>query len=403
MRRERVSDGGLRRVNTDIAVIGGGIMGSALAYWLTELDREARVTVIERDPSYARASSALSAASIRQQFSTAINVRISQQSIEFLRQAGERLGVEGETPDIGLVEGGYLYLAGAEGMPALRAAHAIQRAEGAAVALLDRARLGARFPWLALDGIEAGSFGESGEGWFDGYGLLRALARKARSQGARYLRGEVRGLKVRSHRLTGLTLADGTHLGCDFAVNAAGPWARAIAALAGIELPVFARRRTVFVLSSPNALPRLPLLIDTSGFWLRPDGRGYIGAPAPGSADDPDEAPLEPELGRFETEFWPALAARIPAFEAARLERAWAGYYDFNTFDQNGILGMHPSIDNLVFMNGFSGHGMQQAPVVGRATAELILTGRYVSLDLAELGIGRLIEDRPLRELNIIG
>jgi FAD-dependent oxidoreductase domain-containing protein 1 len=401
MRRERLNDRAVARVHTDIAVIGGGIMGSALAYWLTELDREAGVTVIERDPSYARASSALSAASIRQQFATPINVRISQQSIEFLRSAGERLGVDGEPAEIGLVEGGYLYLAGPEGLPALRAAHAIQRAERAPIALLDPLALAKRFPWLALDGIEAGTFGERGEGWFDGYGLLRCFARKARSQGARYLRGEVTGLKVRNHRLTGLHLADGMHLGCDFAVNAAGPWARAIAALAGIELPVSARRRTVFAVSTPNALPPLPLLIDKSGFWLRPEGRGYIGAPPP--ADDPDDAPLEPELGRFETDFWPLIAARIPAFEEARLERAWAGYYDFNTFDQNGILGMHPSIDNLVFMNGFSGHGMQQAPVVGRGTAELILTGRYVSLDLADLGIGRLIEGQPLTELNVIG
>ena len=391
-------------MRTDVVVIGGGIMGSALAYWLTHLDRSATVTVIERDPSYARASSALSAASIRQQFSTAVNVRVSRASIGFLREAGEWLAVGAERPDLGLVEGGYLYLAGEAGLAALHANHAVQRGEGADTALLDRAALAARYPWLCLEGIAGGSLGMSGEGWFDGYALLTALARKARSQGARYVRGEVTGIEVESHRITALTLADGTRLACGIAVNAAGPWAGRVAALAGVELPVSARRRTVFVVGCRERLADFPLLIDPTGFWIRPDGPNFIaGLPPQAASDDPDEPPLDPELGRFETEFWPALAARIPAFEAAALLRAWAGYFEYNTFDQNGILGLHPSLDNFVFMNGFSGHGMQQAPVIGRGIAELILTGRYVSLDLEDLGIARLLDGRALREANIIG
>jgi FAD-dependent oxidoreductase domain-containing protein 1 len=388
-------------MHTDIAVIGGGIMGSALAYWLTRLDPTASVTVIERDPAYTTASSARSAASIRQQFTIAVNIRISQQSIDFLRRANQLLAVDGEQPDIALTERGYLWLAGAEGVAALRAAHAIQRAHGADVALVEPAGLAARFPWLALDGIAAGSIGLHGEGWFDGYSLLTAFTRKARSQGARFLRGDVRRVSLADHRVTELTLADGARVHCDWAVNAAGPWARAVARLAGIELPVFARRRTVYVISCRAALDGFPLIVDRSGWWIRPEGTGFIGALPP--RHDPDDLPLEPELGLFESELWPALAARIPAFEAAKLERAWAGYYEFNSVDQNGILGVHPSIGNLVFMNGFSGHGMQQAPVVGRGIAELILTGRYVTLDLSDLGVGRLIENHPLRELNVIG
>ena len=391
-------------MRTDVVVIGGGIMGSALAYWLTHLDTSAAVTVIERDPTYARASSALSAASIRQQFSTAVNIRVSRESIGFLRRAGEWLAVGADIPDIGLTERGYLYLAGEAGVAALRAANAIQLREGAEVALLDPATLARRFPWLDLSGIALGSLGVSSEGWFDGYVLLTALARKARSQGASYLRGEVTGIDVEGHRVTGLSLAHGAHLGAGIVVNAAGPWAGRVAALAGIELPVQARRRTVFVIGCKAELPDFPLVIDRSGFWIRPEGQHYIGALAPPAhGDDPDEPPLEPELDKFESELWPALAARIPAFEAAKLERAWAGYYEYNTFDQNGILGLHPSLDNLVFMNGFSGHGIQQAPVVGRGIAELILTGRYATLDLNDLGIARLIDGRPLREANVIG
>lgn len=376
-------------------------MGSALAYWLTRLEPGASVLVIERDPTYALASSTLSAASIRQQFTTSVNIRISQASVEFLRAAGEILEVDGSKPDIGFTEAGYLYLAGESGAESLRRAHAIQTQHGAEVALLDRAQLAGRFPWLETADLAAGTLGLRGEGWFDGYLLLTAFARKARSQGARFVRGEVRELEMRDRRVASIGLADGSRIACGHLVNAAGPWARSVARLAGVDLPVFARRRTVYVVACRATLKPFPLLIDTSGFWIRPEGAGFIAGLPPG--DDPDDAPLEPEYDAFESLLWPALAARMPAFEAARLERAWAGYYEMNVFDHNGIVGLHPEIANLGLMNGFSGHGMQQGPVVGRGMAELILRGRFVTVDLAALGYERLLEGRPLLELNVIG
>jgi FAD-dependent oxidoreductase domain-containing protein 1 len=377
-------------------------MGSALAYWLTRLEPTVSVVVIERDPGYATASSALSAASIRQQFTTPVNIRISRSSIEFLRASGELLAVEGSKPDIGLTEAGYLYLANdGAGFESLRQAHAIQTQHGAAVALLTPSELAARFPWLATADVVAGSFGLRGEGWFDGYLLLTALARKARSQGARFVRGEATGVEIRGRRVEAVTLGDGSRLSCGNLVNAAGPWARAVGGLAGVDLPVFARRRTVYVVGCRARMPSFPLLIDPSGFWVRPEGKGFIAGLAPG--DDPDDAPLEPDYEAFESLLWPALAARVPAFEAARLERAWAGYYEMNVFDHNGIVGLHPRITNLGLMNGFSGHGMQQGPVVGRGMAELILHGRFTTLDLSDLGFARIAARRPLRELNVIG
>ena len=376
-------------------------MGSALAYWLTRLAPGLAVTVIERDPSYQYASSALSAASIRQQFTTPVNIRLAQQSIEFLRGAGQALAVDGDEPALGLVEAGYLYLADATGEAGLRDAHRIQRAHAADVVLLARGELAARFPWLALDDVTLGSFGQSGEGWFDGYGLLTAFARKARSQGARYLRGEVSGIDIAGGRVARLVLADGSELPCGVAVNAAGPWARRVAQLAGIELPVFARRRTVFVISCRTRLPRCPMLIDTTGFWIRPEGERFIAGVAP--HDAANDLPLEPDYAPFETELWPALAARIPAFEAARLERAWAGYYEINDFDHNAIVGPHPTLANLYFVNGFSGHGVMQAAAVGRSLAEHIVDGRYATLDLAPLAFERLLENRRLLERNVIG
>lgn len=388
-------------LNNPVIVIGGGVMGSALAYWLTRLEPSLQVTVVERDPSYANASSALSAASIRQQFSTPVNIRISQASMAFLRNAAVELGFDDERPDITLREHGYLYLAGVDGAAQLRHAHTVQKACGSDVALMKAAALKKRFAWLNTSDLALGSLGLSGEGWFDGYALLMAFARKARMQGARYVNADVCGFAIDGTRVTEVILSDGTRMGCAQVVNAAGPWARRIAALAGVELPVFARRRTVYVISCPTAMSAFPLLIDPTGFWIRPEGRKFIAGLSP--ADDSDDRPLQPDYDAFETQLWPALAHRIPAFEEAKLERAWAGYFEMNTFDHNAILGPHESLENLLFMNGFSGHGMQQAPVIGRAIAELILHGRFATLDLSDLLFARIAENRPLHEANVIG
>jgi FAD-dependent oxidoreductase domain-containing protein 1 len=384
----------------DVAIVGGGIMGSALAYWLTRLDPNMSVVVVERDPTYSTASSTLSAASIRQQFTTPVNIRISQASIGFMRQADELLEVPGGVVDIGLKERGYLYLARTSELASLRRAHAIQREFGADVALLGTSELATRFPWLQTGDLVAGSFGLSGEGWFDGYALLSAFRAKARAQGVTYQRGEVSAMDVKSGRIECVRLADGGRVASRFVVNAAGPWARSVARLAGFDLPVAARRRTVYVIGCRARLEPFPLLIDPSGFWIRPEGFSYIAGMPPET--DPDDAPLEPDYDAFESVLWPALAERIPAFEAARLERAWAGYYEMNLFDHNGIVGFHPQIGNLLLLNGFSGHGIQQAPVVGRGVAELICHGRFVTLDLSDLSYERMLENRPLLELNVI-
>ncbi|PVY58077.1 MULTISPECIES: FAD-binding oxidoreductase [unclassified Simplicispira] len=389
-----------------IAIIGGGAIGSAIAYYLTQMAPEQPVVVVERDPSYAQASSALSASSIRQQFSSPINIAISQFGIEFLRDIGARLQVHGEQPDIGMVEAGYLYLASPVGEAVLRDNHAVQRGMGADVALLAPDALRARFPWLSTDGVSLGSLGLSSEGWFDGYSLLQALRRKAQAQGVRYVQAEAVGVDTQAsggvQHISALRLADGQRLECSAVVNAAGAWARPVAQWLGIDLPVFAKRRTVFHFSCPEALPHCPLLIDPSGIWLRPEGAGFIAGYAPAEDADPDDAPLDPDHAAFENHVWPQLAARIPAFEALRLHSSWAGYYEMNAFDHNAILGLHPACDNLYFANGFSGHGLQQCPAVGRGLAELILTGRWQTLDLEPLAFQRLLDNRPLLERNVI-
>ena len=360
----------------------------------------ASVTVVERDPTYAAASSSLSASSIRQQFSQPVNIALSQYGIAFLRDAAAHLSVDGDAPALGLREPGYLYLAGPSGLDVLRANHAVQRAAGVQVVLLDPAALRGRFPWLCTDGVAAGSLGLDGEGWFDGPALAAAFRRKARALGAAWMHGEAVGLERDGAQVVAVRLANGSRLACGAVVNAAGPHARAVAAMAGVALPVEARKRCVFVFTCPDALPGCPLVIDPSGVWWRPEGDRFIAGWSP--PDDAEDTGLDVDHALFDGVIWPALAARVPAFERVRQAGAWAGHYEFNTFDHNALLGPHPGVPNLYFANGFSGHGMQQAPGVGRGVAELILHGAYRTLDLSALSVTRVGAGRPLLERNVI-
>jgi glycine/D-amino acid oxidase-like deaminating enzyme len=377
-----------------VCVIGGAAIGSAVALFLARLGGSAvQVQVIERDPTYARASSALSASSIRQQFSNAVNVQMSQFGLQWVKAF-----------DIGFVESGYLFLAGTEaGARTLRENHAVQRSLSAPVELLSPVQAAERFAWLNPEGVALASLGLHGEGWFDGYAFTQALKREAQSLGASYRRAEVVGLRREGRRISGAVLDDGSRMEADVFVNAAGPWARSVAAMAGIDLPVFGRRRTVFQLSCPTALPRTPLVIDTSGVWFRSEGEGFLAGWSPGEHDaDPDDLPLDADLAQFDERLWPALAARVPAFEALRVHSAWAGYYEVHPLDHNAILGPHPAVDNLVFANGFSGHGLQHAPAAGRGIAEWVLHGRYQSLDLGPFGFERVLQGRPFLEKSVI-
>ncbi|MBC3908281.1 NAD(P)/FAD-dependent oxidoreductase [Undibacterium umbellatum] len=386
--------------NRHVVIVGGGVIGSAVAYFLAAHPRfQGRVTVLERDPSYTHASSALSASSIRQQFSTPLNIQMSQFGIAFLRDLHQHLAVDGELPELALSEHGYLYLATDGGAATLRENHEIQRAAQVDVALLNQDALKQKFPWQNVDDLAIGSLGLSGEGWFDGYALLMAFRRKARSQGVTYLQADAQGFEHEKGRVTGVRLQNGTVIKCDVAVNAAGAWARPLLAGTGFDLPVVGRVRTVFVVSSPAQTPACPLIIDPSGLWFRPEGQHWICGLPPDN--DPDDAALEADYEQFDTA-WQIMANRVPAFEALRMQRAWAGYYEYNVFDQNAVIGPHPQLPNLMLANGFSGHGMQHAPATGRGIAELLVDGAYSSLDLSPLSAQRLLDGRPLLEKNVI-
>jgi glycine/D-amino acid oxidase-like deaminating enzyme len=282
---------------------------------------------------------------------------------------------------------------------------ALQQSMGADIALLDPAGLTARFPWIAVDGLVAGAFGQSGEGWFDPPSLAALFRKAAVAAGVTVLNDEVVGIDVVADRVAGIRLANGGRVACGHLVNAAGAWSGRLAEMAGVKLPVELRKRFIYVLDCrepPESLRQAPLTTDPMGVWFRPEGRMFLAGRSPTPDQEPPVGDLDViDHAFFEEEIWPSLAALVPAFEAAKVVNAWAGYYDYNTLDQNAVIGPHPEITNLYFGTGFSGHGVQQGAAVGRAIAELIADGAYQTIDLTRLGYARIAANAPLTERNV--
>lgn len=387
----------------DVCIIGGGVMGVSTAYWLTELAPDLAVAVIERDPSHEFSSTALSVASIRQQFTLPINVRISRFGLQFIHDF-RMLTQEVGGIDLCFRGNGYLFLAGAErGADILRTSCAMQNAEGARTELIGPEELPKRFPWLDPHGVAMASFGGDDEGWFDNMGLLAGLRSLARARGVTFIHGEVVAFNHQAGTVRGLELGNGRQLSCGTVVNAAGTRASTIMNLLGEKYPVEPRKRTVFVVDAPGArIPEAPLLVDYQGFYARPEGTHWITAMVPETDVAVDPSDFEPDWLDFEDTIWTKLAARIPGFDRAKVLRCWVGHYAYNTFDQNAIVGRHPNWSNLLLVNGFSGHGLQQAPAMGRGVAELVVFGAFRALDLSSLGPERVAVGHPQREMAIV-
>ncbi|TPI11906.1 FAD-binding oxidoreductase [Mesorhizobium sp. B4-1-1] len=385
----------------DIVIIGGAIVGSSVAYYLREEGFTGSIALIERDPQFSHAATTLSLASIRQQFSIPENIRLSQFTLKLFRRLKETFGADA---DIGFREGGYLILAGEAGLPILKANHETQVAEGADILLEDPGQLARRFPWLSVEGITAGAFGRSGEGWFDAHALLALFRKALRDKKIDFIAASATGISREGNRVTGVSLDNGETLEAGIVVNAAGPNAGKVAGFAGLALPVEPRKRNVFVFEAREKYADMPLLVDPSGIYVRPEGSVYLtGGAEPEEGDvAPDPKDFDVNWPLFEEVIWPTLAARIPAFEAIKPTRAWVGHYDYNTLDQNAVIGPHPEVENFLFANGFSGHGLQQAPAVGKSLAELIVRGGYRTVDCTAFDYERVAEGRAFRELNVI-
>ena len=396
----------------DVVIVGGAVIGSAVAYFLAaNPDFDGSILIAERDPTFSRASTSLSGAAIRTQFSNPVNVEIGLFGVAFIKAFAETMQVGDDRPDLGFHEGGYLFLASTpEQADTLRENNAVQVAHGADVVLLAPDALAATFPHLRVADVLLASYGRSNEGWFSNTGLMNGFRAKARALGADFVADEVVAMSRAGGTVTDVTLAGGARIAAGTVVNASGPRAALTARMAGLDVPVEPRKRTMFVFDCANSPEgsatvnggRLPLMIDPTGVFCRPEGRHFVCGCPPVTDPAADWDDFEPRWEEFEEIIWPTLAARSEAFEAIRLVNGWAGHYDFNTLDHNLIVGRHPEVRNFVFANGFSGHGLQQAPAVGRAVSELIAYGTYRTLDLGEVGYERIAMNRPFIEKAVI-
>lgn len=392
----------------DVIIIGGAIMGSATAWFLSDLDDfDGSVLVVERDPTYEFAATSHTTSCIRQQFSTALNVRISQYAADFINNFRDRLGADPRVPHLPIQSYGYMYLANTDdGAAILRKNQQVQRAAGAQTQLMSAQEISDAYPFYSVDDIVLGSINLVDEGYWDAGAMFTWWKRQARERGVEFITNTAVGVTTNAAntRVESVSLASGEAISCGHLVNAAGPRAAEVAKMAGITLPVEPRKRYSWIFRAETPLDRdLPLTIDPSGVHVRENGGGTYQAGGHAAIDPAvayDDFTMDHAL--WQDHIWPALATRIPQFEAIKVISGWAGHYAMNTFDHNAVVGPHDRIGNFVFLNGFSGHGLQQAPALGRGVAEYVTYGGYRSMDLSPFNYDRIPRGIPFTESAII-
>lgn len=389
----------------DVIIVGGAMMGSSAAWFLSNNpDFTGTVLVVERDPTYEFTSTAHTNSCMRQQFSTEINIRISQFGAAFVKNFRKFMGDDPEVPNIPIQSYGYMYLSDNEPFSnILRENQKLQEKMGAATKIMTPDEIAAAYPFYNLEGILLGSHNLVDEGYFDGNTLFDWWKRKARQNGVEYVTNEVVSIGRNGNRIENVTLKSGEVISAGEVINASGPRAILTARMAGLEVPVEPRKRYTFIFDTENPLDRdLPLTIDPLGIHVRTDGQFYLAGCPPDEDPAVDYNDFEMDHSVWEEKVWPAIANRIPAFEAIKLVNSWAGHYAFNTLDQNAIIGPHNEVENFIFMNGFSGHGFQQSPAMGRGISELVTYGEFRMLDLSPLGYKRIANNTPFLEKAVI-
>ena len=384
----------------DIIIIGGGIMGSATAYNLMGADERLKVLVVERDPTYAQASTTLSMTNARIQFSLKQNIQVSQYAFDVFESFEEDMMVDGEKPAISYRREGNLFLFDEAGQDAARQAFDLQKSLDCPIEWWSTDDVKGNYPLYDIKDYSGATFGPA-DGHFDAYAVLMAYKKKARELGANYLQGEAVAIAHNRGRAEGVTLASGDRFTAGTIVNCAGAWAAQVAETAGINLPVNPVKRQVFTLDTavkPDG--PLPLTVLPTGMYFRTETGGHI-LLGKSMDEDPVGFDFTWDDKRFTENLWFELAEFVPAFDTLKLVRGWAGLYAVNTLDSNAILGEWPDMQGLYLANGFSGHGLQQAPAVGRYLAELI-TGKAPQLDLSIFHPQRILENRPLSEGGLV-
>lgn len=384
---------------SDIIIIGGGAIGSSIAYNLLHDGYRGDITVYEKDKLQEFASTGRSAGGIRQLFTTKVNIEIGRYGVETYRTFAEDMAVDGEKAAIDFEQNGYLFLAKNENLEALYKQMELQNALGVPSRFLTKADILDVIPEVNTDDLQGALYCDE-DGYLDPYSVMQGYARKAKQLGAAYRYKEVSQILGDYGNITGVELVDGEIHEAPIVINCAGPWAADMSKKIGLPLPIVPLRRQIIQFDTQVHLDKkLPLTVDPSGVYFRHEGDAVI----TGYGEDVEPG-IRFDWSRdfFTEQLWPTLAGRINNFEQVKVLRGWAGIYSHNTIDQNAIIGEHPELPGYYVAAGFSGHGMQQAPAVGKGLSELIRLGRYDTLDLNPLRVERFKENDLVLEGAIV-
>ena len=384
----------------DVVIIGGGIIGSACAYYLLKAEPTLKLAVIERDPSYSRSSTTLSMSNVRIQFSLKENIQISQYTFEVLERFEDEMAVEDNRPKVYFHREGNLFLVDKRNQAAAEIAFNLQKELGCRIEWWSAQKIQQNFPLYEPGNLIGGTYSPD-DGYFDAYAMLMGYKAKNRSLGAQYIDDEVVEVLSAAGRIAGAGLASRESLQTNCVVNCSGAWAAQVAETAGVNLPVEPVKRQVFALDTAvKPQGSLPLTVLPSGLYFRTETGGII-LLGKSMEEDPVGYEFSWDDKRFMEILWPELVEFVPAFDRLKLVRGWAGLYAVNTLDGNAILGEWPEVKGLFLANGFSGHGLQQAPAVGRYLSELILD-RAICLDLSIFSPQRILNNKPLSEGSLV-
>ena len=391
----------------DIIIIGGAIYGSAIAWFLSnDSNFDGKILVIEKDPSYEFSSTARTNSCIRQQFSTKINIQISQFGADYINNFRTHMNGDPDIPILSIQNFGYMYLANTkEFAKVLWENQKIQASENAETKYMSAKEISYDYPFYNVEDIVAGNHNLKNEGYFDGNTIFNWWKKSAKKNGAEYIKNEVCSMNLNESKtnVNSIVLKSGEVIVCDKVINSAGPYASKVSLMAGIKIPVEPRKRYSYVFKAEKPLDRdLPLTVDPSGVTMRSDGQYYLAGCPPDYDPAVDYQDFTIDYSIWETKVWPRVVHRIPQFESVRLINSWVGHYAYNVLDQNAIVGYHSNVRNFIFANGFSGHGFQQSPAIGRGIAELITYNEFRSLDLAPFRFSRIEANEPFIETAII-
>ncbi len=390
----------------DVVIVGGAVIGSAAAYFLSEnLNFTGSILVVEPDSSYENAQTTRAQNSIREQYSQPVNIQISQFGMDFIDNFHENTQVNGEAPLINFRGTGYLFLSeDPDHLARLSSDSILQRTHGAQVRMLAPPQIADEFPFLDTTTLVGARMGSLREGSFDGWSLLQGFRGRAEHNGVTYATDRVVQL-VRGDggHITSVGLESGRSVSCGHVVNAAGPRARLIAAMVGLELPVEPRARTSFVFRCPTEIPHnVPLIITPEGVHFRREQHHYMTGAVPVVDTAVEYDDLAIRRNEFEELIWPVLAKYVPQFDQVKVITSWGGQYAYNVLDHNLVIGASSLVPNLIFANGFSGHGLQQSPAVGRGISELITYGEFRTIDMTLLGYERILKNEAIFENVVI-